>query len=99
MYASKSLFIYLRRYWFFIFITAVVVDSTPSPPPKKKGISSTQAVLQSLMGMDSWMFTRLSNDIVDSMKKDKGLEFVWRASSALPAAESEIFAHVFESYV
>ena len=45
------------------------------------------------------MFTRLSNDIVDSMKKDKGLEFVWRASSALPAAESEIFAHVFESYV
>ena len=45
------------------------------------------------------MFTRLTDTIVDQMKKDKGLEFVWRASSALPAHQSEIFAHVFESCV
>ena len=50
------------------------------------------------MGMDSWVFTRLSHGIIDQMKKDKGLEFVWRASSALPAQQSEIFAHVLESY-
>ena len=62
------------------------------------GMSATQAVLQALMGMEAWFFTRLSGDVVDAMKKSKGLEFVWRGSSALPAASSEIFAHVFESY-
>jgi hypothetical protein len=62
------------------------------------GMSASQAVLQALMGMEAWFFTRLNGDIVDRMKKDKGLEFVWRASSALPSAKSEIFSHVFESY-
>ena len=62
------------------------------------GMSSSQAVLQSLMGMDAWFFTRVTGDTVDAMKKAKGLEFVWRGSSALPAAQSEIFSHVFESY-
>jgi hypothetical protein len=49
--------------------------------------------------MEAWFFTRVTGSIVDQMKTDKGLEFVWRASSALPDAESEIFAHVFESCV
>ena len=62
------------------------------------GPSSTQAVLQAYMGMDAWFFTRISSDAVDNMKKERGLEFVWRASSSLPDNESEIFAHVFESY-
>ena len=62
------------------------------------GMSATQAVLQALMGMDAWFFTRLTDTVVADMKKSKGLEFVWRGSSALPAAQSEIFAHVFESY-
>ena len=62
------------------------------------GMSATQAVLQALMGMEAWFFTRLSPDVVDALKQSKGLEFVWRASSALPAASSEILAHVFESY-
>jgi len=48
--------------------------------------------------MEAWFFTRLSGDIVDEMKKTKGLEFVWRASSALPAEQTEIFSHVLESY-
>jgi hypothetical protein len=62
------------------------------------GMSTTQAVLQSLIGMEAWMFTRLSSNVVDSMKKSKGLEFIWRASSSLSAEETEIFCHVFESY-
>ena len=62
------------------------------------GMSSSQAVLQSLMGMEAWFFTRVTGSTVDSMKKSQGLEFVWRASSALPPAQSEIFSHVFESY-
>ena len=63
------------------------------------GMSATQAALQSMMGMDGWFFTRLSADIIEQMKKDKGLEFVWRASSSgLPTNTTEIFCHVFESY-
>lgn len=58
------------------------------------GPSSTQAVLQAYMGMDAWMFTRIASDLVEEMKKERGLEFVWRASSSLPAHESEIIAHV-----
>jgi hypothetical protein len=60
------------------------------------GISASQAVLQSLLGMEAWFFTRING--VDDMKKSKGLEFVWRASSSLPDSDTEIFAHVFESY-
>lgn len=59
------------------------------------GISGTQAVLQSLMGMDAWFFTRVGNDVVAQMKTNKSLEFVWRASSSLPARDTEIFSHVF----
>ena len=62
------------------------------------GMSATQAVLQAEMGMDAWFFTRVTDEIVDEMKKNKSLEFVWRASSSLPHNESEIFAHVWESY-
>ena len=62
------------------------------------GISGSQAVLQALAGMEAWFFTRIDGDIVNSMKESKGLEFVWRASSSLPDEESEIFAHVLESY-
>ena len=63
------------------------------------GMSSTQAVLQAMMGMDAWFFTRLSADVVEQRKRDRSLEFVWRASSsALPVNETEIFCHVFESY-
>ena len=62
------------------------------------GMSATQAVLQAKMGMDAWFFTRVTDEIVDEMKQNKSLEFVWRASSSLPHNESEIFAHVWESY-
>jgi hypothetical protein len=62
------------------------------------GMSTTQAVLQALIGMEAWVFTRLSNSVIDDMKKNKGLEFIWRASSSLSSEESEIFCHVLESY-
>ena len=62
------------------------------------GMSASQAVFQALMGMDGWFFTRLSAEIVTRMKAERSLEFVWRASSSLPANSSEIFCHVFESY-
>lgn len=44
------------------------------------GQSGSQAVLQSLLGMEAWFFTRINGDTIDAMKKDQGLEFVWRAS-------------------
>ena len=62
------------------------------------GMSATQAVLQSLQGMDAWFFTRLSAPDIASRKAARSLEFVWRASSSLPSNDSEIFCHVFESY-
>ena len=62
------------------------------------GMSSSQAVLQALQGMDAWFFTRLSGSEVDARKAAKSLEFVWRASSSLPNETSEIFCHVYESY-
>eukprot|EP01065_Artemidia_motanka_P014126 TRINITY_DN18099_c0_g1_i1.p1 TRINITY_DN18099_c0_g1~~TRINITY_DN18099_c0_g1_i1.p1 ORF type:complete len:1069 (+),score=319.29 TRINITY_DN18099_c0_g1_i1:58-3264(+) len=62
------------------------------------GQSTTQAVLQALSGMDAWFFTRLSKEVVADMKAQKGLEFVWRASSSLPEEQTEMFVHVFESY-
>jgi hypothetical protein len=62
------------------------------------GLSTTQAVLQSLMGFDAWFFTRVPDTRVVEGKQDKTLEFVWRASSSLPAPQTEIFAHIFESY-
>lgn len=62
------------------------------------GISATQTVLQALSGLDAYFFTRLPGAMVDGMKKDRSLEFVWRASSSLGAEESQSFAHVFESY-
>ena len=73
-------------------------------------------MLQSLMGMDAWFFTRVTGAVVDDLKKSKArarararartyaltvckaLEFVWRASSSLAAADSELLAHVLESY-
>ena len=54
------------------------------------GMSSSQAVLQALQGMDAWFFTRLSGSEVDARKAAKSLEFVWRASSSLPNETSEI---------
>jgi hypothetical protein len=62
------------------------------------GMSTTQAVLQALMGFEAWFFTRLNQGTVASMKKEKSLEFVWRASSSLTSQVSEIFCHVLESY-
>ena len=62
------------------------------------GLSTTQAVLQSLMGFDAWFFTRVSSFVIDEGKKNKTLEFVWRASSSLPDQQTEIFTHIFESY-
>lgn len=62
------------------------------------GMSTGAAVLQSLMGFDAWFFTRVPDSRVVEGKKDKSLEFVWRASSSLPDAQTEIFAHIFESY-
>lgn len=62
------------------------------------GMSTTQAVLQSLMGFDAWFFTRVPDTRVVAGKRDKTLEFVWRASSSLPDHQTEIFAHIFESY-
>ena len=62
------------------------------------GISGSQAVLQALMGMDAWMFTRVGDKPVSEMKNNKSVEFIWRASSSLPGSETEIFAHVWESY-
>ena len=51
---------------------------------------------QALIGMEAWFFTRI--DGVDQLKNATGLEFVWRASSSLSDEDSEIFAHVLESY-
>lgn len=59
------------------------------------GLSGSQAVFQSLMGMEAWFFTRVGNDVVADMKGNRSVEFIWRASSSLPAADTEIFAHVF----
>lgn len=62
------------------------------------GPSVSQAVLQAMMGMDAWFFTRITGSDVDARKEAKALEFVWRGSSSLPHEETEIFSHVFESY-
>ncbi len=62
------------------------------------GQSGTQAVLQALMGMEAWFFTRLPTPVIQRMKDNKSVEFVWRASSSLSARQSEIFVHVLESY-
>eukprot|EP01063_Lacrimia_lanifica_P033458 TRINITY_DN5948_c0_g1_i1.p1 TRINITY_DN5948_c0_g1~~TRINITY_DN5948_c0_g1_i1.p1 ORF type:complete len:991 (+),score=335.32 TRINITY_DN5948_c0_g1_i1:42-3014(+) len=62
------------------------------------GMSSTEAVTYRQMGMEQYVFTRLPADTVDGMKANKSLEFVWEASSSLPANETSIFAHVLESY-
>lgn len=62
------------------------------------GLSSTQAVLQSLMGFDGWFFTRVPGSVVDHGKKNKSLEFIWRGSSSLPHEQTQIFSHIFESY-
>ena len=62
------------------------------------GLSTTQAVLQALAGMEAWFFTRVSDPVVEKMKASKALEFVWRASSSLLDADAEIFCHVYESY-
>jgi hypothetical protein len=62
------------------------------------GQSGSQGVLQSLLGMEAWFFTRINDAIINDMKQSKGLEFVWRPSSALADADSEIFTHIFESY-
>lgn len=62
------------------------------------GMSATQAMLQSLAGFDAWFFTRLPKSIIDGIKQDQSLEFIWRASASLPAQDSQLFAHVYESY-
>ena len=49
-------------------------------------------------GMEAWFFTRISDDEHTRLQKEQGFEFVWRASSSLPEADTEIFCHVFESY-
>lgn len=36
--------------------------------------------------------------MIAKQKKERALEFVWRASSSLAPNASEIFCHVFESY-
>ena len=46
----------------------------------------------------AWFFTRVGDKTVNAMKSQKSIEFIWRASSSLPAAESELLAHVWESY-
>ena len=60
-------------------------------------ISQTQT-LQSLIGMEAWFFTRINGATIDEMKANKGLEFVWRASSSLADADTEIFTRILESY-
>ena len=55
-------------------------------------------MLQSLLGMEAWFFTRINGATIDEMKANKGLEFVWRASSSLADAETEIFTRILESY-
>eukprot|EP00039_Didymoeca_costata_P011753 m.166415 g.166415 ORF g.166415 m.166415 type:complete len:1037 (+) comp15278_c0_seq5:70-3180(+) len=62
------------------------------------GISPSQAVLQALAGFDAWFFTRLPATLVGNMKQDKTLEFLWQASDSLDKNDSQIFAHVYESY-
>jgi len=62
------------------------------------GVSSTQAVFYALMGMDSYVYTRLPKPLIDSMKKNRSLEFLWEASSSLPARDTAIMSHVLESY-
>ena len=54
--------------------------------------------MQSLMGFDAWFFTRVSSFVVDQRKKDKSLDFIWRASSSLSDQSTEIFTHIYESY-
>jgi len=62
------------------------------------GLSTSQAVMQSMMGFDAWFFTRVSAFVVDQRKQDKSLDFIWRASSSLPDKSTEIFTHIYESY-
>eukprot|EP01060_Flectonema_neradi_P009613 TRINITY_DN16849_c0_g1_i1.p1 TRINITY_DN16849_c0_g1~~TRINITY_DN16849_c0_g1_i1.p1 ORF type:complete len:1010 (+),score=170.03 TRINITY_DN16849_c0_g1_i1:366-3032(+) len=62
------------------------------------GISSTQAIFYSLMGMDTYVFTRLPKHTVTQMQANKSLEFNWEASASLTPEKSSIFAHVLESY-
>ena len=57
------------------------------------GLSTTQAVMQSLMGFDAWFFTRVPDGVVDAGKKRQELEFVWRASSSLPDAQAPIVCY------
>ena len=54
------------------------------------GLSTTQEVIQSLMGFDAWFFTRVPDGVVDAGKKRQELEFVCRASSSLPDAQAPI---------
>ena len=62
------------------------------------GLSASQATLQSLLGMEAWFFTRVPKTTLANMKADRTLEFVWRGSASLPANQTEIFCHVYESY-
>ena len=62
------------------------------------GLSTSQAVMQAMMGFDAWFFTRVSGFVVNDRKQDKSLDFIWRASSSLPNKPTETFAHIYESY-
>ena len=62
------------------------------------GISASNAIFYALAGFDAYFFTRLPFDTVADMKAQRTGEFVWRPSSTLPPATSEIFAHVLLDY-
>jgi hypothetical protein len=62
------------------------------------GSSSSNAALYALMQFDALIINRISSTDMDAMMKNKALEFVWQPSSSIPAARSEIFTHVFDSY-
>ena len=62
------------------------------------GISATQAVFYSLMGMDSYVYTRINQKTISEMQADRTLEFAWEASSSLGTEDTVLMSHVLESY-
>ncbi|XP_038045982.1 epididymis-specific alpha-mannosidase-like isoform X2 [Patiria miniata] len=61
------------------------------------GASSATPTLFALMGFDAHLTSRIDYDVKAQMQKDKGLQFVWRASPSLGKSQ-QIFTHVMDQY-
>ncbi|XP_022080688.1 epididymis-specific alpha-mannosidase-like isoform X2 [Acanthaster planci] len=61
------------------------------------GASSATPTLFALMGFDAHLTSRIDYDIKEQMQKNKGLQFMWRASPSLGESQ-QIFTHVMDQY-